>query len=43
MLTKPTIKLIIKAAEIIASITIAAIEIITGRKKNDSTGSSKEK
>ncbi len=35
-MNKSTLKLIIKVAEMLADITIAAIDIITGRKHDDS-------
>ena len=42
-MNKSTLKLIIKVAEILAGITLAAIDIITGRKHNDSERSSEKK
>lgn len=40
---KPNIRLIIKVAEVVASVTVAIIDILTGRKKYDRARSSKKK
>ena len=42
-MNKSTLKLIIKVAEMLAGITISAIDIITGRKRNDSKRNSEKK